>query len=127
MGVFDWIKKTGSKIFDGIRSGVRKVVDFARSVRDNIGKGMNVVKNIPVIGDLVEYGSNVPIPIFGGRSLRDVGDIASGAIDAGGAIADSLDNPTEANKEVAYDRLRDVGSRMELLNRARAGRGYSSR
>jgi hypothetical protein len=79
MGIFDSIRNVGSRIFDGFRSGVNKIIDVGSSVRNGIRKGYNVVKKIPVIGAAVDKVIDLEGP--GGISLRKVAEAGNEALD----------------------------------------------
>lgn len=93
------VKKFFTKAWDGVKSIGSKVLGIGSTIRDGIGKGFNFVKKIPVVGQIVEKAVDTPIPFLKGATLRQVGDVASSALDTGqslakGDITGGLDNMT---------------------------------
>ena len=72
--VIDFGKKVGST-----------VLDVGRKARDWIGGAFNTIKRIPIIGGIAEKLVDIPTPL-GGLSARQITDMGSKAIDAGGRI-----------------------------------------
>ena len=79
MGFLSSIKNLGSKIYDGLKTGVNKVIDVGSSVRDGIKKGYEFVRKIPVLGSAVDGIADLQGP--GGITLRKLAEKGSDALD----------------------------------------------
>lgn len=84
MGLFDWIKNTAGSIWNGIKQGAQGVMDVGGKIRDGISSGYNFIKNIPIVGNLVDQGLD-KLKI-GGIGVKDIAGMASDALDVGQQI-----------------------------------------
>ena len=89
MGVFDFIKNTFSKIYDGVKWGANKVLDVGQAVRNGLGSAFDTVKRIPVLGALAEGLANAKIPIIN-TSLSDIAGHANNLLNTGEKIASDI-------------------------------------
>jgi hypothetical protein len=89
MGFFDSLRSGFQKVYDFGRGAFNKVIDIGSKVRDGIRAGYDTVRNLPVIGGIVERAVNAPLP-FVGRSLRDIGNVASDGLDIATSARDRI-------------------------------------
>lgn len=81
MGLFDWIKRTASRVWDTARNVGGKILGGANRAREMVGRGWNAVKNVPIIGNIADRLAGTPIPFLKGVSIKDLARTASGGID----------------------------------------------
>ena len=89
MGFFDTLRRGFQKVYDFGRGAFNKVVDIGSKVRDGIRAGYQTVRNLPVIGGIVDRAVNIPLPIIG-RSAREVANMASDGLDTATDIRNQL-------------------------------------
>lgn len=87
MGIFSFIKKIGSGLFNGIKKGAGIISDIGNRVRDGVKKAYNFTQALPVVGQLARQAVNTGIPFLGNQSLSQLGDRASNLIDAAGDVS----------------------------------------
>ena len=75
MGFFDFVKKIGKSVWNGVKKVGKFVADTGDKIKGGIGKAYNFVKGIPVIGNMVEDALDKPV--FEGMSVRNI----AGAVD----------------------------------------------
>jgi hypothetical protein len=86
MGIFDGLKRFAGRVWGGIKSAGGRVLDIGNKIRDGINKGYNIVKKIPVVGNVVDKMIDTPIPLLGGMSLKNIAGTANTALDVGNDI-----------------------------------------
>lgn len=84
MGFFGNLLSGIKKIGKSIATGVYNV---GSGIRRTVGKAYNFVRNIPVVGSAVDAAASMPLAFLGGRSVKDVGNIASKGVDLAGSVA----------------------------------------
>lgn len=94
MGFFDTLKSWGGKIYNGLKTGVGKVMNVGNKARDYVKKGWNVIKSIPVIGGIANDLVNTNIPIIG-SSVADLANKADRYLDIGNDVNKILGNGTD--------------------------------
>jgi hypothetical protein len=73
--------------FSALGKGFRRILDFGRGVRNVVRRVYNTAKQIPVVSNLVSMAEATPI----GQQARRIAEGVSAGIDAGGAVADTID------------------------------------
>lgn len=73
--------------FSALGRGFRRVLDFGRKARDVVKRVYQTAKRIPVIGSIVSMAEQTPI----GQQARRIAEGVSAGIDAGGAVADTIE------------------------------------
>lgn len=71
-------------IFDSIKRGFSKVLDVGNRARNMVGSVWNTARNIPVVGDILKKTSEMPL--FGGKSVKDIADYANTGLDTANNI-----------------------------------------
>jgi hypothetical protein len=84
MGFFDFIKKVGGGILNGISKVGGGILNVGNKVKDGISKGFDVIKKIPIIGDIAQTAVN--IPLIKGKSIADIAGIADQALKTGEGV-----------------------------------------
>lgn len=74
MGFFDFVKKIGKGLWNGVKKVGKFVSDTGDKIKGGIGKAYNFVKGIPVIGNMVEEAINKPV--LEGLSVKDIANTA---------------------------------------------------
>ncbi len=90
MGVFDFLKKTGSKIYDFGKKAVSGIFNVANKGRDVIKKGIQYVKNLPVVGEYVNQLVEKPIGVLGGASISQIAGQADRYLDQANTLRDQV-------------------------------------
>jgi hypothetical protein len=99
MGIWDSLKNFGSTIWSGIKEGANGVINVGSKIRDGVKAGYDFVKNIPVIGNLIDQGlDKVKI---GGVGVKDLAGMASDGLDA----ATGVNNYINPKQDEAISRL----------------------
>jgi hypothetical protein len=58
--------------------------------KDFVTNVWSKVKNIPVIGNLADRLANTPIPMFGGKTAKEIAGTAGTVIDTGRSVNDII-------------------------------------
>jgi hypothetical protein len=109
-------KRFGNTVLNGIDRAVNPIVSVGGKIRSGVRDAFNVAKSIPVMGDLVEEATNIPIPQAGGMSLNTMGKQFDKTVGTLGTV-----NDLAHGKSVSRDQVNDLLSAP--MNRIRISRG----
>jgi len=95
MGLFDSLRNAFSRknmgsFWGGFKKGFGGVFNTLKKGKDWIGGAYNKIKNIPVIGNLVDSLAGMPIPKFGGLSVKDMANMGGKAVDIGSSVNEGI-------------------------------------
>jgi hypothetical protein len=104
MGFFDFFKKAASSVWNGIKSGGSRVLNWANKARDGINKGWNFVKKIPVVGNIADRAASLKLPLIN-MSLKDVAGTADTALDTANDIGRLAGIGPQQNNKMPSDSI----------------------
>ena len=125
------LKPVGSGILTGVKAVGNGILNVGNTVRSGIGKAMDFVNKVPIVGGLVNRA--LDSPILDGVSIRQAAGVADAALDTGNAARDAinavsrgdLDGVIKAGEGAynagrgARDKFNDVRQkRQQILNGA---------
>ena len=87
MGFFSDMWEGTKSFFKSIPSGIRSFFGTAKDITNKVGDFMGKLKGIPIVGDFINKGLNMPIPDLGGLSVGQIGSGIGAGVNIGNQIA----------------------------------------
>ena len=90
-----WFSNTFNKVKSFGRNVANGVSKTGHWIKNQVKSGYNAAKSAPIIGKAIEEAVNTHIPLLAGKSLSDIGGIASKGLDL-------VDDVKDGNFSKAY-------------------------